>query len=445
MTQAARMFLAAFLLVPAIFAQQRTLKPGMNFFSKEQDIQLGKEAAAQVEREMDVVRDPALNEYINRLGRRLVEQPEADRYPYTFKIVNNPAINAFALPGGPTYIHTGLIAAADNEEQLVGVMAHEVSHVALRHGTNQVSKANLIQIPALLAGAMAGGSMLGQLAQIGIGLGANSLLLKYSRNAERDADLLGTRMMAKAGYNPIEMARFFEKLEAQGGNRGPEFLASHPNPGNRMKAVQDEIRYLPQRQYNAASGQFDQMKRRAADLLKSYSPAKTPQPQQLTPQSLRPSGRFRQHRGQKLSIAYPDNWETFSQSNNPSALTIAPRAGVLSNGVGYGVIVSVYNSQAGAADLRRDTRQLIREMQAANASMRAAGASRRLRVDNHDALVTTLYSQSPFAGGQREIDMLVTVARPEGLLYLVFIAPESEFRQVQATFEEMLRSVRFSS
>ena len=130
------------------------------------------------------------------------------------------------------------------------MMAHEISHVALRHGTNQASKANLIQLPAMLAGAVVGnGSMLGQLAQLGIGLGANSVLLKYSRDAETHADMLGARMMAKAGYNPIEMARFFEKLEAQGGSSGPQFLSSHPNPGNRMRAIQEEIQYMPRANY----------------------------------------------------------------------------------------------------------------------------------------------------------------------------------------------------
>jgi predicted Zn-dependent protease len=159
---------------------------------------------------MPVVRDGQLQNYVERIGRKLLATGVAGDYPYAFKLVNDPSINAFALPGGPTFVNTGLLRAVDNEAQLAGVMAHEISHVALRHGTNQASKANLIQLPAMLAGAVVGnGSMLGQLAQLGIGLGANSVLLKYSRNAESDADILGARMMAKAGYNPIEMARFF--------------------------------------------------------------------------------------------------------------------------------------------------------------------------------------------------------------------------------------------
>jgi beta-barrel assembly-enhancing protease len=185
-------------------AKHKDLKPGWNLFSKEQDVQLGREAAAQVEQQMPVVRDAQIQRYIESIGRRLASAPEADRYPYTFKVINDPSINAFALPGGPTYVHTGLIRAAENEAQLAGVMAHEIAHVALRHGTNQASKANIMQIPAMIAGAaVGGGGLLGQLAQVGVGLGLNGVLLKYSRDAERQADLLGAQMMAHAGYNPL--------------------------------------------------------------------------------------------------------------------------------------------------------------------------------------------------------------------------------------------------
>jgi predicted Zn-dependent protease len=233
----------------------RNLKPGWNLFSKEQDVQLGREAAVQVERQMPVINHPVLAGYVRSIGSRLAAAPEAGEFPYSFKLVSDNSINAFALPGGPTYVHTGLIAAADNEAQLAGVLAHEISHIALRHGTNQASKAQLLQLPALLAGVGGNGSLLGSLAQLGVGLGANSVLLKFSRNAERDADLLGTRIMSRAGYNPIEMARFFEKLEAKGGARGLQFFSDHPNPGNRVQAVEKEIRYLPRQDYTAGDAQ----------------------------------------------------------------------------------------------------------------------------------------------------------------------------------------------
>jgi predicted Zn-dependent protease len=223
--------------------------PGINFFSKEQDVELGRELAAQARQQLPVVQDPLLQNYVDRIGRRLASQPSAENYPYSFTPVKEKSINAFALPGGPIFLHLGLLLNAENEAQVAGVIAHEIAHVALRHGTSQASKANLIQIPAMIASGIAGNnSVLGQLAQIGIGHGANSILLNYSRDAEREADALGARIMASAGYNPIEMARFFERLESEGGARGPEFLSSHPSPGNRVELVQKEIPYLPKRQ-----------------------------------------------------------------------------------------------------------------------------------------------------------------------------------------------------
>src|SRR5690242_18917218 len=166
---------------------------------------------------MTVINDPVLTSYVNRVGKRLANSQEArdSGYPFTFEVVADPTINAFALPGGPMFINTGLLKAVDNEAQLAGVMGHEMSHVILRHGTNQASKAQLIQLPAILASQTAGGSMIGKLAQAGIGLGANSVLLKFSRTAESQADLMGSHLMAEAGYDPVQMAKFFEKLNAE--------------------------------------------------------------------------------------------------------------------------------------------------------------------------------------------------------------------------------------
>lgn len=184
------------------------------------------------------------------------------------------------------------------------MLAHEIAHVVLRHGTSNVSKANLLQIPAMLGGALGGGGMLGQLAQLGVGLGANSLMMKFSRNAETDADLLGTRMMHRVGYNPVEMARFSEKLEAETGKQGrmSEFLASHPNPGNRVKRVQTEITLLPRCDtYDADSGRLASVKQLVTAL---PPPPKAPAHQaaggmqgQGDPNQLaggRPSGQFQE-------------------------------------------------------------------------------------------------------------------------------------------------------
>ena len=269
------------LLASSVWAQGPTqFHAGFNLFSKDQDVQLGQENAAQVRKQMTLIKDPVLTEYVTRVGKRLVSAREAQEsgFPFTFEVVADPSINAFALPGGPMFINTGLLRAVDNEAQLAGVMGHEMSHVILRHGTNQASKSKLIELPAVLASQVAGGgSMMGKLAQVGIGLGANSVLLKFSRTAESQADLMGSHLMSESGYNPIEMAKFFEKLNAEGGQRSPQFLSDHPNPDNREKAIEEEISRLPQQSYGYQTGEFDRMKQSVA---KIHEPKPKPAPQQ---------------------------------------------------------------------------------------------------------------------------------------------------------------------
>ena len=265
------------LLVTVLLAQGPTrISPGFNLFSKEQDIQLGKESAAQVRKQMTVINDPVLTSYVNSVGKRLASAQEAQQsgFPFSFQVVADPTINAFALPGGPMFINTGLLKAVDNEAELAGVMGHEMSHVILRHGTNQASKAQLIQLPAVLASQVAGNAtMLGRLTQLGIGLGANSVLLKFSRTAESQADIMGSHLMAESGYDPLEMARFFDKLNSRGGGQTLQFLSDHPNPGNRERAIQEEVARLPQRTYGYQTGQFQRMKQVAMRI-------KEPKPQQ---------------------------------------------------------------------------------------------------------------------------------------------------------------------
>lgn len=269
MHKPSRTLLAIILFVTLGAAQgPKKFQPGFNLFSKQQDVQLGQESAAQVRKQMTMVKDPFLNQYVNLVGKRLASSREAQEseFPFTFEVVADPSINAFALPGGPMFINTGLLKAVDSEAQLAGVMGHEMSHVILRHGTNQASKSGLLRLPAILGSQIAGGSVAGQLAQLGIGLGTNSVLLKFSRTAETQADLTGSHLMAEAGYNPIEMARFFEKLSAQGGQRAPQFMSDHPNPDNRERAIADEASHLPRRTYGYQTGQFEQMKRVVAGI-----------------------------------------------------------------------------------------------------------------------------------------------------------------------------------
>lgn len=243
----------------ALPAQLKTLKPtGFNVFSPEQDIQLGQEAKAEIEKKQPVWHDPKLDAYLADLGKKMAASSHAGQFPFSFEVVKDKNINAFALPGGPIFINTATFIAASNEAQLAGVIAHEMSHVALRHGTNQASKGQMIQLIAGLAGkATASGGMIATLAKAGIGVGANSLLLRYSRDAESQADYNGAQIMADAGYDPIQMAEFFQKLETRGSEGAlAQFLSDHPTPGNRVKAVSDEVAQMPKRQYNGDSSAF---------------------------------------------------------------------------------------------------------------------------------------------------------------------------------------------
>ena len=277
---------AVVMITTALLAQgPHHFQPGFNLFSKDQDMQLGKESAAQVRKQMTVINDPVLTNYVNLVGKRLTTSQEArdSGFPFTFEVVADPSINAFALPGGPMFINTGLLKAVDSEAQLAGVMGHEMSHVILRHGTNQASKAQLLQLPLVLASQVGGSSdsMLGKLAQVGIGLGANSVILKFSRNAESQADLTGSHIMAESGYNPMEMARFFEKLNTEGGSRAPQFLSDHPNPENRERAIEEEAGRLPQREYGYQTREFQRMKQVVAGI-KEPKPKPPAQPTQPT-------------------------------------------------------------------------------------------------------------------------------------------------------------------
>ncbi len=446
------LYVAVFALLTAAltaWGEIKPPKPGWNLFSRDQDIQLGREAAAQVQRQMVVVHNPELENYVRTIGQRLVRSKYAGNYPYTFQVVSDPNINAFSLPGGPTFVNTGLIAAADNEAQLAGVLAHEVSHVALRHATNQASKQNLIALPAMLAGAVAGGSMLGSLAQLGIGLGANSVLLKFSRGAESQADYNGALIMADAGYNPIEMARFFEKLEAKAGNSS-QFFSDHPNPGNRVRAVTEEVQEMPRQNYGYETGEFQRAKDivlhlpAARQLRSSYQDQHTQGSGQQVP-DIRPSRRFRQYSTDAYSISYPDNWQPFGDQNSP-VVTIAPREALFQDQgggvqIGYGVIASYYMPQDDRVDLRRDTEALVQQLARSNSGTRVQD-QQQITVQGQQALITKMTSRSAYQG-ETEVDSIVTVPRPEGLFYLVFIAPNSEWRYVEPVFQEMLRTMRF--
>jgi beta-barrel assembly-enhancing protease len=253
----------AILLVTTIcWADARTpLKPGWNLFTPEQDVQIGARASAKIGRQILLLNDPRVDDYLDALGKRLASSAPGYKYPYQYRCVNDEGVNAFALPGGFIYINRGVIEAADNEAQLAGVMAHETSHVALRHGTNQVSKAEAWRIPLGLLGAA--GGLGGLMAQAGAGFTLNSIVLKYSRDDETQADVLGTQILYDSGYDPRALAQFFEKIAAESKGKQPaQFFSDHPNPGNRTGRVDEEVDKLggPEPDYQTDSDDFRSIK-----------------------------------------------------------------------------------------------------------------------------------------------------------------------------------------
>ena len=185
--------------MPMTGLAQTQVKAGFNLFSPQQDIEIGKQSALEAEKQLQLIRDGRVLEYLNRLGQRLSEQAPGERYPYTFKLVNAAEINTFALPGGQIYVNRATIEAAQSEAELAGVIAHEISHVALRHGTHQASKAYLAQAGLGVLGGLLGAGSAGAIIGAVGDLGLNTLFLKYSREAETQADVVGAQIMARAG------------------------------------------------------------------------------------------------------------------------------------------------------------------------------------------------------------------------------------------------------
>jgi predicted Zn-dependent protease len=240
---------------------------GFNLFSPEQDIELGEMSAEEIKRQVVVLRDERTERYVQRLGERLAAQAPGYKYPYKFVVVASPEVNAFALPGGYVFVNEGAIKAAHSEGELAGVLAHEIAHVALRHGTNQASKAYLTKTGLSLLKAVTGGGQgdVGMVVALVACAGANALFLRSNRAAEVQADVEGARLLAAAGYDPRDMASFFEALYERGGDRAQDVLSDHPDPASRVAAIDEviaELRSSPAHVHD--SEEFRRMKARLA-------------------------------------------------------------------------------------------------------------------------------------------------------------------------------------
>ncbi len=253
----------------------RDVGKGLNFYSLEKEIALGKQMAQEVERDAKVVTDPVVSEYVNRLGQNLVRNSDA-KVPFTIKVIDSDDVNAFALPGGFFFVNTGLILKADDEAELAGVMAHEIAHVAARHGTRQATRGELINygsLPLIFMGGWAGFAVR-EAAGAAIPLG----FLKFSRGMEAEADMLGLEYMYKAGYDPTAFVDFFEKIETLE-KRKPsavsKVFSTHPLTDDRVRAAQKEIQedLKPQPQYVVDTSEFEAVKDRLAMLENRRKPS----------------------------------------------------------------------------------------------------------------------------------------------------------------------------
>ena len=240
---------------------ERNVGKGVNFYSIEKEIALGKQLAAEVERNAKIVDDPVIAEYVNRLGQNLVRNSDA-RVPFTIKVIDSDEVNAFALPGGYFYVNSGLVKLAGSEAELAGVMAHEIAHVAARHGTRQATKGqitNLASIPLIFLGGWTGYGI-----RQAAGLAIPLTFLKFSRNFEREADFLGVQYLYKTGYDPAAMIQFFERLKAQkkkktSKSKIAKVFKTHPLTEDRIKRIQKVIdELLPDRtEYAVNTSEFD--------------------------------------------------------------------------------------------------------------------------------------------------------------------------------------------
>ena len=440
------------LLVPDAPAQRTLLKQGWNKFSPQDDINLGKRAATDAEKLLPPCNAPKVDAYLTQLGTRLAQKLPTGgvQYPFEFHCVNDKAINAFALPGGYVFVNRGAIEAADNEAQLAGVIAHELSHVALRHGTNQATKAMLAETGLGIFGAVfgdtTGGALLTQLGSFTAG----GVLLRYSRTAESQADVMGTQVLYDAGYDPRALAQFFEKLEAETkGKNPPEFFSDHPNPEHRVGRVDEEVEKLGGVPADAKrdSAEFEAIKREVLALPVVKKPVAGASGAVAAPAP--PSRSFSEYQASSYALKYPDNWKEYPDSNG-GGVSFAPEGGVLDDGSGhstlaYGLIVGLVQAKGDANDgkaLNSATSQVIQDLQKSNPSMKITRQGERLRLNGQPGISTYLSNVSP-AGGQ-ETDWLVTVLRPEGLVYFVCLAPQSAYDNYDKTFSSILDTVRFT-
>jgi Zn-dependent protease with chaperone function len=455
----ASLMACALLALPlAALAEGTHIKPPSNSYSPQDDVKVGLQAAQEAEQQLPILRDGEVTRYVNDVGMRLVRAiPEEYQHPefrYSFEVVNQKEINAFALPGGPMFVNRGMIEAARNEGEMAGVMAHELSHVALRHGTAQATKAQKYSILSGLgqvAGAIIGGApgaILGQGSQLGVGV----YFLKFSREYETQADVLGAQIMARAGYDPNDLANMFRTIQQQGGAGGPQFLSDHPNPANRYQRINEEARLIgtvrnpikntPEfarvQSRLRGSGSYQTQTGRN-EQGQGYPNQGQGYPGTRSDRVPQPSTRYRQIRTDWYTMSIPDNWRDYGAQ---TSATFAPEGAADQNGITHGVILGVDETQS--RDLRGATDEYLNQLLQGNPYLQPqSNGYSRASVAGRTAYAITLAGRSPVTGRTEQVTVVTTMLRDGRLFYFDAVVPQDEARYYQNTFNNILRSLQF--
>jgi beta-barrel assembly-enhancing protease len=451
----------------AVVAQAQTaVHPGFNVFSVAQDTQIGAQSAAQVDRQVPLLSESSVTRYVSSLGARLAAQAPGHRFPYRFRVANLSDVNAFALPGGPIYIHRGLIENVRTEGELAGVIAHEIAHVALRHQTNQASKAYLAQAGIGLLGGLLGGSnsssSTSQIINTIGGFGLNSLFLKFSRSMESQADVVGAQIMARAGYDPNEMASFFSRMQRMpGGNPGKVavFLSNHPAPADREARVRREANLIGAVRSGPTQGSIASVQSQlrgmsaAPTLAQVASGGATTTRGAVGSSATRSPTAYRlyRHRSGLFQLEQPDHWTAYASSGY--GVTFAPPGGIVSargrQGIAAGMIVNHYVPFEGSigagygGSLPAATSDLAQQlMQGSPYLRRVSGSDRRLTVSGHPSFSTVLRGTPPSGSAEERITVVTSQLHDDHVIYMLLVAPSDSYASLEPAFHRMLKSMR---
>lgn len=449
-------FIALLGLAPiASLAQTRITAP-KNKYNVQDDIKLGSQASTEVERQFPIINDPDAAEYIERVGRRLVDaiprEFDQPSFQYRFKWVNASDLNAFALPGGPMYINRGMIEAARNEGELAGVMAHEISHVALRHATAQATEQSKFKNQLGMLGMILGGAILGGEtgAQLGM-LGAQAWMTKYSRSYETQSDTLGAQIMANAGYDPRDLANVFQTIASRNRGGAPEFLSSHPDPGNRYEKINREASFLRvspnpikiTRDFERIQSRFRAMPpaRTMAELQRqggAGGQVENPTSGGRYNRNVEgPSTRGRQYNNGAVSVSIPQNWRQFESQ---TSVQFAPEGAYGDDGITHGVMIGITPASSGNAS--RDSQAYIQELLQGNNYLRQQTRLTSRYVAGRQGYTTQLSGRSPITGENEVVNVYTTAIGNGQLFYVVTVVPSRESYQYNNAFSAVLNSIR---